>query len=223
VLLHVPEVLNADELAHCRRLLAQAPWDQERPAAQAGSGRALPEDCAESRELGAVFDTALARSTTFFAGALPRHIVRPLFQCDRGGASAGSYVDGAIRRDRRDSADIPVRTDLSAIVFLSRPDEYDGGDLIVEDTYGAHTVRLEAGDLILHPAGSLRRLESVTRGERMTASFSIQSLVRDESQRRLLLELDVSIQSLSQANAPQADVLRLTGIYHNLLRAWSET
>lgn len=211
MLLHVPEVLNADELAHCRRLLAQASWD--------GAGA----DLGEINDLGAVFDAALARNTTFFAGALPRHVVRPLFNRDRAGTPIGAQVDGAIRHDRRDGADIPVRTDLSAIVFLSRPDEYEGGDLVIEDTYGAHTVRLEAGDMILHPAGSLRRMDPVTRGERMTASFSVQSLVRDEGRRRLLLELDVSIQSLGQANAPQADVLRLTGIYHNLLRAWSET
>lgn len=219
MLLHVPEVLTADEVAHCRRRLAEASWG----AAAAEGAQALPETSTEAGELGALIGAALSRHTTFFAGALPQHIFPARFQRERPGASSGFRVDSAIRLDRRGGADVPVRTDLSATLFLSDPGEYDGGDLIIEDTYGAHTVRLAAGDLILYPASSLYRMEPVTRGERMAASFWIQSLVRDEARRRLLLELDVSIQSLGRANAPQEDVLRLTGIYHNLLRTWSET
>jgi PKHD-type hydroxylase len=228
MLLHVPEVLNADELAQCRRRLAQAPWGDGRVTAGHQSALAkhnlqLPEGCAEAAELGALVEAALARNTTFFAGALPRHIFPPLFNCYRGGQSFGMHIDNAIRYDRRGDVSVPVRTDLSATLFLNDPEEYDGGDLVIDDTYGSHTVKLAAGDMILYPASSLHRVEPITRGERVAAFFWIQSLVRDEAQRRLLLELDISIQSLGQANAPQADVLRLTGVYHNLLRAWSET
>lgn len=228
MLLHVPEVLNADELAQCRRRLAQAPWGDGRVTAGHQSALAkhnlqLPEGCAEAGELGALVESALARNTTFFAGALPRHIFPPLFNCYRGGQSFGMHIDNAIRYDRRGDTSVPVRTDLSATLFLNDPGEYDGGDLVIDDTYGSHTVKLAAGDMILYPASSLHRVEPVTRGERVAAFFWIQSLVRDEAQRRLLLELDISIQSLGQANAPRADVLRLTGVYHNLLRAWSET
>ncbi|PXV61420.1 PKHD-type hydroxylase [Dyella jiangningensis] len=224
MLLHVPEVLNADEVALCRRRLAQAPWDGGRvTSARARHHLQLPEDCSEASELGVLIQAALARNTTFFAGALPRHIFPPLFHRYGVGPSLGLHVDNAVRRDRRNGENVALRTDLSATLFLSEPGEYDGGELVIEDTYGEHSVKLAAGDLILYPASSLHRVEPVTRGERLAASFWIQSLVRDEAHRRLLLELDVSIQSLGQANAPQADVLRLTGVYHNLLRTWSET
>jgi len=219
MLLHVPEVLNADEVAHCRRRLAEASWG----GGAAEGSLQVPETCTEASDARALIDAALARSTTFFAGALPRHIFPARFNRAGAGASSGFRVDNAIRHDRRGDTDVPMRTDLSATLFLSDPGEYDGGDLIVEDTFGAHAVRLAAGDMILYPASSLYRMEPVTRGERVVASFWIQSLVRDEAHRRLLLELDVSIQSLGRANAPQEDVLRLTGIYHNLLRAWSAT
>ncbi|WP_114238551.1 Fe2+-dependent dioxygenase [Dyella sp. C9] len=228
MLLHVPEVLTADELASCRQRLAQAPWADGRVTAGHQSALAkhnlqLPEDAVEARELGAMVLEALARNTTFFAGALPRHIFPPLFNCYRGGGSFGLHVDNAIRYDRRGGQGIPVRTDLSATLFLNDPQEYDGGGLIIEDTFGTHTVKLAAGDMILYPSSSLHQVEPVTRGERLASFFWIQSLVRDEQQRRMLLELDVSIQSLTQSHAPHSDVLRLTGIYHNLLRAWSET
>lgn len=228
MLLHVPEVLTADELAHCQQRLAKAPWADGRVTAGHQSALAkdnlqLTEDSAEARELGALVLDALARNTTFFAGALPRHIFPPLFNCYRGGQSFGFHVDNAIRYDRRHGAGTPIRTDLSATLFLSEPDSYEGGGLIIEDTYGTHAVKLAAGDMILYPASSLHRVEPVTRGERVAAFFWIQSLVRDEARRRLLLELDVSIQSLTQVNAPQPDLLRLTGVYHNLLRTWSET
>ncbi|WP_243049100.1 Fe2+-dependent dioxygenase [Dyella sp. RRB7] len=228
MLLHVPEVLSAAELAHSRQRLQDAPWADGRitaghQSAQAKHNLQLPEDSAQAKELGALVLDALARNTTFFAGALPRHIFPPLFNCYRGGGSFGFHVDNAIRYDRRSVPAVPVRTDLSATLFLNEPDEYDGGDLVIEDTYGTHAVKLAAGDMILYPASSLHRVEPVTRGERLASFFWIQSLVRDEQQRRMLLELDVSIQGLTQADAPHADVLRLTGIYHNLLRAWSET
>jgi PKHD-type hydroxylase len=228
MLLHIPEVLTSDELAYCRQRLQQAPWADGKVTAGHQSALAkdnlqLPEDSAEAKELGQIVLDALARNTTFFASALPRHIFPPLFNCYRGGQSFGFHVDNAIRYDRRHGVGTPIRTDLSATLFFNDPDEYEGGGLVIEDTYGTHSVKLPAGDLVLYPSSSLHRVEPVTRGARMASFFWIQSLVRDEQQRRLLLELDVSIQSLTQAAAPQADMLRLTGVYHNLLRAWSET
>jgi PKHD-type hydroxylase len=228
MLLHIPEVLNADELAHGRRRLAQAPWgdghgDSGNSPAVVGGHLRLPGNDAAAQELAALIETALARNTTFFAGALPRHVFPPLFSQYRVGQLSGSHVGHAVRYEGRHGADAPMRADLSAVLFLSDPDEYDGGELVIEDTYGAHTVKLAAGDMILYPASSVCRVDPVTRGARTTAFLGIQSLVRDEARRRLLLELDVSIQSLGQAHAPQADVLRLTGVYHNLLRTWSET
>jgi PKHD-type hydroxylase len=221
MLLHVPEVLNADELAECRRWLAEAPWDDR---ATAGThNRQLRAGSAQATTLSGLVQAALSRNTTFFAGALPRHIFPPTFQGHAGEQPDGLRVDNAIRYEPRGEAGEALRTDLSATLFLNDPGQYDGGALIVEDTYGTHTVKLAAGDMILYPASSLYRIEPVSRGERVSASLWIQSLVRDEAQRRLLLELDVSIQSLSLASAPQADVLRLTGIYHNLLRSWSQT
>ncbi len=222
MLLHVPEVLNADELAVCRRRLAEASWDGNTSPSH-GDNHQLPADSAESTSLSALVQAALSRNTTFFAGALPRHIFPPIFHRHAGEQPPGMRVDNAIRYDRHDGTGEALRTDLSATLFLSEPVQYDGGDLVIEDTYGTHTVKLAAGDMILYPASSPHRLEAVTRGERLAACLWIQSLVRDEAQRRLLLELDVSIQSLRVSSAPQADVLRLTGIYHNLLRTWSQT
>lgn len=218
MLLHVPEVLNAAELSRVRERLIQAPSTDGRVTGH----RTSLDDGAEAKELSELVNAALARNTTFFAGALPRHIFPPSFHRHGVGDSFDARVDNAIRFDHRQEISVPVRADLSATLFLDEPVEYDGGELIIEDTYGTHTVKLAAGDMILFPASSLYRVEPVTRGERASALFWIQSLVRDEAQRRLLLELDVSIQSLAQSTAPQADVLRLTGIYHNLLRTWSE-
>lgn len=223
MLLHVPEVLNADELAECRRRFAETSWAVTTPQTGAPGNRQLPEESAAAKELEALVLAALSRNTTFFAGALPRHIFPPRLHRHAGEQPTGMQVDNAIRYGRNDGAGAALRADLSATLFLNEPDQYDGGDLIIEDTYGTHTVKLAAGDMILFPTSSLYRIEPVTRGERMAVCLWIQSLVRDEAQRRLLLELDVSIQSLSQSSAPQADVLRLTGIYHNLLRSWSQT
>ncbi|RDI99164.1 Fe2+-dependent dioxygenase [Dyella solisilvae] len=228
MLLHVADVLTQDELAQCREMLLRAAWVDGRVTAGQQSSMAkdnlqLPEASEEATTLGALVHAALERNTTFFAGALPRKVFPPLFNCYQGGQSFGFHVDNAVRYDRTTGSAHPVRTDISATLFLSEPDEYDGGELIVEDTYGSHTVKLPAGHMVLYPSSSLHQVTPVTRGRRLASFFWIQSLVREESRRRLLLELDVSIQSLQAAGAHQPDVLRLTGVYHNLLRAWSET
>lgn len=227
MLLHVQGVLDAERLAHCRSRLAGAAWTDGRVTAGYQSARAkdngqLAEDDPIARELGALVLDALGRSPTFFAGALPRRIFPPLFNRYEGGQAFGFHVDNAIRYDRRREPPEPVRTDLSATLFLSEPDAYDGGELIIEDSFGTHSVKLPAGDLVLYPGSSLHRVAPVTRGARVASFFWIQSFVRSETRRRTLFDLDVAIQSLA-AKLPDADeVVRLTGVYHNLLRDWSD-
>ncbi|MBA8889202.1 PKHD-type hydroxylase [Dokdonella fugitiva] len=227
MLLHVANVLDEGELAHCREKLGRAAWIDGRvtagsQSAQAKRNRQLGEDDPLARELGAFVLRALARNTTFFAGALPRRVYPPLFNRYEGGEAFGSHVDNAIRYDRSGGSAEPVRTDLSATLFLSAPGEYDGGELVVEDTFGTHGVKLPAGDLVLYPGSSVHEVRPVTRGARVAAFFWIQSLVRSETQRRMLFELDVSIQQLTQKLPAAPELVRLTGLYHNLLREWSD-
>jgi PKHD-type hydroxylase len=226
MLLHVANVLDANELERCRTALGSATWSDGRATAGHQSARAkhnrqLAEDDPLARELGALVLQALGRNATFFAGALPRRVFPPLFNRYEGGDAFGSHVDNAVRYDRSAGEAQPLRTDLSATLFLSAPEEYDGGELVVEDTYGAHSVKLPAGDLVLYPGSSLHEVKPVTRGARVAAFFWIQSLVRSDAQRRLLFDLDVSIQQLSQKVPDAPELVRLTGVYHNLLREWS--
>lgn len=227
MMLHVANVLSADELGHCRAALAAADWQDGRAtaghqSALAKRNRQLREDDPLARSLGRVVLDALARNATFFAGALPRRIYPPLFNRYEGGEAFDLHVDNAIRYDRSVEPAQPVRTDLSATLFLAAPDEYDGGELVVEDTYGAHSVKLPAGDLVLYPGTSLHRVQPVARGARVAAFFWIQSFVRSEARRRMLFDLDISIQSLTPRVGDALELVRLTGVYHNLLREWSD-
>lgn len=227
MLLHVAGVLDASELAHARARLADARWADGRVTAGAQSARAknngqLAETDPIAIELGALVRNALARSVTFFAGALPRRIYPPLFNRYESGQSFGFHIDNAIRYDRSQGGAEPVRTDLSATLFLADPDAYDGGELVIEDSFGTHDVKLPAGDLVLYPGTSVHRVLPVTRGARVASFFWIQSLVRSESHRRLLFELDVAIQRLTKSVPDAPELVRLTGIYHNLLREWSD-
>lgn len=227
MLLHVQNVLDAAQLAHCRDRLGEAVWADGRITAGHQSARAkdnqqVPETDAVARELGALILDALGRNPTFFAGALPRRIYPPLFNCYDGGQSFGWHVDNAIRYDRRTEPAEPVRTDLSATLFLSEPDGYDGGELVIEDTFGTHSVKLPAGDLVLYPGSSLHQVRPVTRGARVAAFFWIQSFVRSDTQRRLLFDLDVAIQQLTLKLPEAPELVQLTGVYHNLLRGWSD-
>ncbi|ROU05042.1 Fe2+-dependent dioxygenase [Lysobacter enzymogenes] len=228
MLLHVPKVLTAEQVAHCRARLDQAGWADGRITAGHQSAKAkdnaqLPETDPAARELGALILDALSRNSTFFSAALPQRVYPPLFNRYAGGQSFGFHVDNAIRYDRSRGGMDAVRTDLSATLFLSAPDEYDGGELVIEDTYGAHNVKLPAGDLVLYPGTSLHKVTPVTRGVRTASFFWIQSLLPEDSQRRLMFELDVSIRRLS-ADVPEHPALvQLTGVYHNLLRRWSQT
>ena len=228
MLLHIPDILSPDQVAHVRARLDSAPWADGRVTAGYQSSKAkdnaqLPEDSAEARELGALVLDALARNSTFFSAALPRRIYPPLFNRYAGGQSFGFHVDNAVRYDRSRGGADPIRTDLSATLFLSAPEEYDGGELIIEDTYGTQQVKLPAGHLVLYPGTSLHRVTPVTRGARVASFFWIQSLLREDAQRRLMFDLDVSIRTLARDMPEHPSLVQLTGVYHNLLRRWSET
>ena len=228
MLLHVPNVLNAAQVATFRQRLATAGWADGKltagwQSAQAKHNAQLPEADPVARELGGLVLDALGRCPLFFSAALPRRIYPPLFNRYAGGQHFGFHVDNAIRYERgANGAQVPVRTDVSSTLFLSAPDEYDGGELVVQDTWGTQRVKLAAGDLVLYPGTSLHEVTPVTRGERLACFFWTQSLVRDPGQRRELFELDRAIQSLTAAAPGQPALVQLTGIYHNLLRRWAE-
>ena len=208
-----------------RRVLDQADWVDGRVTAGPQSARTklnmqLREDSQPARELGDMIVAALQRSPLFVSAALPLKVYPPMFNRYGGGHSFGSHVDNAIRQ-------VPgsphrVRTDLSATLFLADPDTYDGGDLVVEDTYGTHRVKLPAGDMVLYPATSLHRVNPVKHGVRFAAFFWIQSMVRDDGHRTLLFDLDMAINRVNQAVPNHPGVLALTSCYHNLLRGWAD-
>jgi PKHD-type hydroxylase len=225
VLLQIPDVLTAEQVAQCRQTLEEAAWVDGRVTAGHQSARAkdnmqLPEDHPAARQLGEMILAALQRNPLFMAAALPLKVFPPLFNRYQSGQSFGTHVDNAIRQVT--GTPHRVRTDLSATLFLTRPDEYDGGELLVEDTYGVHNIKLPAGHMILYPATSLHHVRPVTRGARLASFFWIQSMVRDDGQRTLLFDLDMAIQRISQDMPDHPAALQLTGIYHNLLRRWAE-
>jgi PKHD-type hydroxylase len=225
MLIQVPDVLTAEQVAHARRLLASAEWVDGKvtaghQSARAKDNRQLPEGHPVGRELGEMIVQALQRNPLFIAAALPLHVFPPLFNSYSGGQSFGSHVDNAIRQ-------IPggphrIRTDLSCTLFLTGPDEYDGGELIVEDTYGAHSVKLPAGHLVLYPSTSLHHVQPVTRGARISSFFWLQSMVRNDADRTLLFDLDSAIRKLPPTPEAQVAAVQLTGVYHNLMRRWAE-
>jgi len=224
MMLHIPEVLSRAQVAELRRRLDQSDWIDGRATvgtqgAQVKQNRQLAETAPLARELGQIVLDALANSPLFFSAALPLRTCPPLFNSYAGGEHYGAHIDGAMRR-------IPgggwLRTDVSSTLFLSDPDDYDGGELIVTDAYGEHEVKLPAGDLILYPSTSIHRVEPVTRGARVCSFFWTQSMVRDDMRRGLLLELDQNIQSLRARLGDCPELVGLTGHYHNLLRQWSE-
>ena len=226
MLLTLPAVLAADEVDDFRRVLAAADWADGKAtagyqSAQAKHNLQLPESSAEARELGERVLSALQRSPLFLSGALPLKVFPPLFNRYGVGHAFVSHVDNAIRPVR--GTPHKVRTDLSATLFLSAPEEYDGGELVIEDTYGAHSVKLAAGDMILYPASSLHLVRPITRGERIASFFWIQSMVRDDGQRTLLYDLDRATQLVHRDLAESPAAVQLTGVYHNLLRRWSDT
>ncbi len=224
MLLHIPNVLTGAEVADLRAALEHADWTDGRETvgrqgAQVKRNQQLPEASPLKAELGAVVLAALRRSPLFFAGALPLKILPPRFNRYQGGGTYGFHVDGAVMVNGTQGH---LRSDVSCTLFLSPPDSYDGGELIISDTYGEHEVKLPAGDLILYPSSSLHQVLPVTRGARVASFFWVQSMVRDDTQRRLLWEMDTSIERLRESQADPAAILQLSGVYHNLLRRWSE-
>ena len=225
MLLHIPDVLTSEQVSHARRVLDQAEWVDGRVTAGHQSARAkdnqqLPEDSAAARELGQMILAVLQRNPMFLSAALPLQVFPPLFNRYQGGQSFGTHVDNSIRQVT--GTPHRIRTDISATLFLTNPDEYDGGELVVEDTYGVHSIKLPAGHMVIYPATSLHHVRTVTRGARISSFFWIQSMVRDDGERTLLFDLDSSIQRVSQALPEHPTPVQLTGIYHNLLRRWAE-
>lgn len=225
MLLAIPSVLTADQLAETRRLLDAAVWVDGRVTAGHQSARSkdneqLPEQSEAAQNLGTMIVDALSRNALFISAALPSKVFPPLFNRYSGGQSFGTHVDNAIRQVT--GTPHRVRTDLSATLFLSEPDQYDGGELVVEDTYGVQSVKLPAGQLILYPASSLHHIRPVTRGVRLASFFWVQSMVRDDGQRTLLFDLDVGIQRIGAEGADHPAAVHLTGVYHNLLRRWAD-
>ena len=226
MLLCIPEVLTKEQVTHCRKVMDKADWVDGRVTAGAQSGSVknnlqLPEGSPAARELGEIVLEALSRSPLFISAAIPHRIFPPLFNRYGSGHHFGTHVDGAIRAIP--GTPIRIRTDLSITLFLAEPDEYDGGELTVEDKYGTHEVKLPAGDLVLYPSTSLHHVKPVTRGTRVASFFWLQSMVREDSRRALLFDLDQTIQELSaERGIEDAACVRLTGIYHNLIRYWAE-
>jgi PKHD-type hydroxylase len=226
MLLHIPEVLSKEQVAGMRRAMEAAEWTDGRQTvgpqgAKVKRNQQLPDASPLRRELGEIVVAALARHPLYHAAALPMRTLSPRFNRYEGGGEYGFHIDGAVMATG--DSDVQVRSDISCTLFLSEPEEYDGGELIVSDTYGEHEVKLPAGDAIVYPSSSLHKVTPVTRGARIASFFWVQSLVRDDSARRLLLELDTAIRNLSASAADQASILQLTGVYHNLLRRWAET
>ncbi|KMK66997.1 Fe2+-dependent dioxygenase [Puniceibacterium sp. IMCC21224] len=225
MLLHVPNVLTPDQVTQCRAVVDVGGWADGSAtaghiAAQVKRNDQLPETGDAARQAGEMVRRAVLAHPLFVAAALPHQLYPPMFNSYGPGQTFGNHIDNAMRVSPLDGS--RIRTDLSCTLFLTDPDDYDGGELVVEDTFGAHGVKLAAGDLILYPATSLHRVEPVTRGARVSSFFWIQSLVRDIEKRRLLFELDTSIQRLTIADAQNPVVTDLSGIYHNLLRQWAE-
>ncbi len=225
MMVHVPQVLTPQQVTRCREVMERAEWVDGRvtagpQSAQVKHNLQLPETSPQARELGDMVMQALGRNTLFFSAALPKQVFPPLFNRYDAGMTFGAHVDNAIR-GYLDSP-LQVRTDISSTLFISAPEDYDGGELVVEDTYGSHTVKLPAGDMIVYPGTSLHHVTPITRGSRIASFFWTQSLIRDDGKRALLFDLDLSIRRLTADHPEHSSVVSLTATYHNLLRQWAE-
>jgi PKHD-type hydroxylase len=225
MIVHVPNVLNAEQLVRCREIMKRASWIDGRVTAGHRSAhvkhnRQLAENSPEARELGDLIVAALERNPLFITATLPLRVFPPLVNRYEGGESFGAHLDNSIRQ-------IPgtllrVRTDISATLFLSAPEDYEGGELVIDDIYGEHAVKLSAGDMVVYPASSLHHVKPVTRGVRLASFFWVQSMVRDDGKRTLLFDLDMAINKVNQALPNRDAVVELTNCYHNLLRRFAE-
>ncbi|WP_066798449.1 Fe2+-dependent dioxygenase [Sphingomonas soli] len=226
MLIAIPDLLSADEVTRVRGIIDAAEWvdgnvTSGEQSMLAKRNEQLPEGSPAHREAGAIILDALARSALFVAAALPLKVFPPLFNRYAGGQAFGAHVDSAIRIQR--GSDFRIRSDLSMTLFLEHPDDYVGGDLVIEDTFGEKKVKLGAGHAILYPSSSVHRVEPVTQGTRVASFFWIQSMVRDDNARRILFEMDQGVQGAATAlGQGDPSVIALTGVYHNLLRRWAD-
>jgi len=226
VIHHIPNVLTLEQVQYFRNEMQQVQWVNGKVTAGTLSAtvkhnQQLPEDHPLTHELSTIILEAVGQHPLFLSAALPLHIIPPLFNRYEAGESFGMHVDNAIRRIR--GSNDRLRTDLSCTLFLSEPEEYTGGELVIEDTYGFHEVKLPAGDLLLYPATSLHEVNSIAEGCRIASFFWVQSMVRDDSERHMLFNLDQSIQNLRiQLGDKHTEVIKLTNMYHNLIRKWAE-
>ena len=226
MMLQIPEVLTKAQVADLRRLIDAGAWVDGNVTSGAQSALAkrnaqLPEASPEAQAAGERILDALSRNPLFVTAALPQTVFPPLFNRYGGGQTFGLHIDNAVRQSG--DGRVRIRSDLSATLFLTEPEDYDGGELLVEDTYGVHEVKLPAGDMILYPASSLHQVRPVTRGARVSSFFWIQSMIRDDAQRSLLFQMDIAIQQLAgKVGAGAPELVALTGAYHNLLRMWGD-
>jgi PKHD-type hydroxylase len=228
MILCIPAVLSPLEVAESRRLLEEAMWEDGKKTAghqaiHVKNNLQIPADHPAGQKVGDLILRALAANPLFLSAAFPLRILPPSFNRYSSGQTYGTHVDSAIRTGPNGQR---IRTDLSCTLFFAEPDEYDGGELVIEDTYGAKSVKLNAGELVLYPSTSLHRVEPVTRGTRLCSFFWLQSMIRSDEQRSILFDLDIAIQRLSGGLPDESLVTetttQLTGVYHNLLRQWSE-
>ncbi len=225
MILTIPDVLSADALQSTRAQLEAAEWIDGRASAGHQGARVKDNQQLDPQhpvalEVGGILIEALQKNPLFVSAALPHQILPPMFNRYSGGQNFGTHVDGSIRTIP--GTNQKIRTDISCTFFFNEPDQYDGGELIIEDTYGSQTVKLPAGHMILYPSTSLHRVTPVTRGTRLCSFFWLQSMIRDDAQRSLLFDMDVGIQRLSADTPEHPGVIQLTGVYHNLLRQWAE-
>jgi PKHD-type hydroxylase len=230
MLVHVPQLLSAGQVAEIRDVLTGTNWVDGKATAGAQSAGAknnlqVPEDAPAARALGEIILGALGKNPLFNAAALPLRVFPPLFNRYDTGMAFGPHIDNAIRFVKpsiASGAPIRVRTDLSATLFLTDPADYDGGELVIEDTYGAHGVKLPAGDMLLYSATSRHHVTKVTHGSRWSSFFWVQSMIAQEAARTMLFELDTAIQGLRSRHGDESEIIALTGLYHNLVRRWAD-
>ena len=225
MIVQVPNVLNPEQIARCREVMNRASWIDGRvtaghQSAMVKDNRQLPEHSPEARELGDMIVAALERNPLFITATLPLRVFPPLFNRYEGGESFGAHLDNSIRQIP--GTPLRVRTDISATLFLSAPEDYDGGELMIDDVYGTHAVKLGAGDMVVYPASILHHVKPVTRGVRLASFFWVQSMVRDDGTRTLLFDLDMAINKVNQVIPNNSAVVELTNCYHNLLRRFAE-
>ena len=226
MLIEIAQILTPEEVVHCRRVLEASPWVDGRVtagqmAAKSKLNLQIPVDSKEAEELGDLVLRALGRNPTFNSAVMPLRVLPPMFNRYDVGMTFGAHVDGSIRS--APGAGLRIRTDVSSTLFLTPPEDYDGGELQIEDTYGRHSIKLPAGAMVVYPATSLHQVAPITRGVRTACFFWVQSLIRDDNRRALLYEMDGAIQRLNQTGADELARRSLIGCYHNLVREWSET